>query len=128
LKSAEFFDVTKHKQITFSDGSIEKSKKDSSLELWGNLTIKGISKRIKLSALFGGLIRDPYGNEKVGFTITGKINRKDWGLTWNTALEGGGVVLGDDVTINCEIELIKSNADDLKIKIEELNDKKVAAL
>jgi polyisoprenoid-binding protein YceI len=107
LKSADFFDVEKHKEITFTGNTIENVDNDGSFELWGNLTIKGISKKIKLDVEFGGVIKDPWGAEKAGFTINGKINRKDWELNWNTALEAGGVLVGDTVNISCEVELLK---------------------
>jgi len=126
LKGADFFDVANHKQITFDGGTIERSTKDSSLELWGNLTMKGISKRIKLSLEFGGLTKDPYGNEKAGFTVTGTISRKDWELKWNTALENGGEMVGEEVIVNCEIQLIKINDQEMKMKAESLEDEKVA--
>jgi polyisoprenoid-binding protein YceI len=71
------------------------------------LTIKGVSKPVKLSVEYGGLGKDPWGNIKAGFTISGKINRTDWGLGWNAALEAGGVLVGEDVKISCEIQLIK---------------------
>ncbi len=109
LKSADFFDVESHKQITFRANTVENVDNDGSYELWGDLTIKGISKKIKLDIEFGGVAKDPWGNEKAGFTINGKIHRKDWGLVWNTALEAGGVVVSDEVRLNCEIELVKSN-------------------
>ncbi|HEV2832289.1 MAG TPA: YceI family protein, partial [Hanamia sp.] len=80
---------------------------DGSYELWGELTIKDITKKIKLDVEFGGVVKDPWGAEKAGFTINGKINRKDWGLVWNTALEAGGVLVGDTVNIICEVELLK---------------------
>ena len=107
LKSADFFDVEKHKEITFTGNTIENVDNDGSFELWGDLTIKGISKKIKLDVEFGGVIKDPWGAEKAGFTINGKINRKDWELNWNTALEAGGVLVGDTVNISCEVELLK---------------------
>jgi polyisoprenoid-binding protein YceI len=75
--------------------------------LWGDLTIKGITKKIKLNVEFGGIQKDPWGGERAGFTITGKVNRKDWELNWNTVLESGGVLVGDMVTIACEVELMK---------------------
>lgn len=80
-----------------------------SYELWGGLTIKGITKKIKLSVEFVGVIKDPWGAEKAGFEINGKVNRKDWELNWNTALESGGFLVGDTVNINCEIELLKQS-------------------
>ena len=73
----------------------------------GILAIKGISQEVNFNSEFGGLMKDPYGNEKAGFEINGIINRKDWGLNWNGALEAGGVMLSDEVKINCEVQLIK---------------------
>ncbi len=105
LKSAEFFDVEKFNIIAFK-GRFERSVGEER-ELWGDLTIKDVSKRVKLDVVFGGIMKDPYGNEKAGFTVSGKIDRKEWGLTWNTPLETGGVMLSDDVIINCDVELIK---------------------
>lgn len=109
LKSADFFDAETFKQISFLGNSYEKADNDGSYELYGDLTIKGIKKRIKLDVEFGGVMKDPWGNEKAGFTINGKISRKDWGLNWNAALEAGGVLVGDDVRISCEVELIKQS-------------------
>jgi polyisoprenoid-binding protein YceI len=109
LKSADFFDVENHKEITFTANTYEKVDNDGSYELYGDLTIKGITKRIKLDVEFGGVVKDPWGNEKAGFSINGKINRKDWGLNWNTALEAGGFLVGDAVMISCEVQLLKSN-------------------
>lgn len=107
LKSADFFDTAHHKEITFTSNTIEKVDGDGSYELWGELTIKGITKKIKLDVEFGGVQKDPWGAVKAGFTINGKINRKDWELNWNTALESGGVLVGDTVSISCEVELLK---------------------
>ena len=80
LRGADFFDVENHPQLSFQADTVENVDKDGSYELWGNLTMKGISKKIKLDVEFGGIVKDPWGNEKAGFSITGKINRKDWGL------------------------------------------------
>jgi polyisoprenoid-binding protein YceI len=109
LKSADFFDAVNHKQITFTSKSHEKIDNHGKYELYGDLTIKGIKKRIKLDVEFGGVIKDPWGNVKAGFTIDGKINRKDWGLNWNAALEAGGVLVSDEVRISCEVELSKQS-------------------
>lgn len=106
LRSEDFFDVQHHKEITFRSNTVEK-KDDNSYELWGDLTIKGITKRIKLNVEFEGVQKDPWGNEVAGINIHGKINRKDWELNWNTTLESGGVLVGDTVNINCELELKK---------------------
>jgi polyisoprenoid-binding protein YceI len=107
LRSSDFFDVEHHKEITFTSNTIEKVDDDGSYELWGDLTIKGITKKIKLNVEFGGVMKDPWGAEKAGMAINGKISRKDWDLNWNATLEAGGVLVGDSVNINCEIELLK---------------------
>ena len=109
LKSADFFDVENYKQIHFIGKSYEKVDNDGSYELWGDLTIKDITKEIKLDVEFGGVMKDPWGNEKAGFSINGKLNRKDFGLTWNAALEAGGVLVGDNVSISCEVQLVKQS-------------------
>ena len=113
LKSVDFFDVENHKEITFVANTYEKVDNDSSYELYGDLTIKGITKRIKLDVEFGGVMKDPWGNEKAGFSINGKINRKDWQLNWNAALEAGGLLVSDEVRISCEVQLMKSNEESL---------------
>ena len=107
LKSADFFDVEKFGKITFVSDSLEKSGEDNIYNLFGNLIIKGITNRIKLDVEFGGTIKDPWGNERVGFSLNGKITRKDWGLNWNTVLDEGGLMVSDDVRIICEVELVK---------------------
>jgi polyisoprenoid-binding protein YceI len=109
LKGVDFFDVEHFKEITFRGNSYENVDNDGSYELWGELTIKGITKKIKLDVEFGGVEKDPWGNEKAGFEINGKINRKDWGLEWNAALESGGVLVGDTVSISCEVQLVKQS-------------------
>jgi polyisoprenoid-binding protein YceI len=106
LKSADFFDVENYPELTFSGTKIVDLGGDT-FELTGNLTIKGVAKPIKLTVEFGGIMKDPWGNEKAGFSLTGKINRKDWGLNWNSTLEAGGVLVGEDVKLICDIELAK---------------------
>ncbi|MBS1730289.1 MAG: YceI family protein [Bacteroidetes bacterium] len=106
LKGADFFDVTKYPDMLFDGSSFEKLD-DENYQLKGMLTIKGIAKEITLSVEFGGINKDPYGQEKAGFTVTGKINRKDWGLNWNAALESGGVLVSDEVRLNAELQFIK---------------------
>ncbi len=108
LVSPEFFDVEAHPEIIFKATGYEKVDNDGSYELIGDLNIKGISKPVKLDVEFGGVVKDPWGNEKAGFTINGKINRKEWNLNWNAALEAGGVMLADDVLISCEVQLMRS--------------------
>lgn len=109
LKSADFFDVDNHKEIKFAGSKYEKTDEDDHYILHGDLTIKGITKPVKLDVEVGGVMKDPWGNEKAGFTINGKINRKDWGLTWNATLEAGGVLVSEEVKINCEVELVKQS-------------------
>ena len=109
IKGADFFDVENHKEITFRADTVENVDNDGSYELWGNLSIKGITKKIKLDVEFGGVMKDPWGNEKAGFSINGKINRKDFGLIWNATLEAGGVLVSDDVRISCEVQLVKQS-------------------
>ena len=107
LRSADFFDAEKFPEITFKASKYEKvSGNDYTLQ--GDLTIKDVTKTISLDVEYGGIQKDPWGNMKAGFTISGKINRKDFGLTWNAALETGGVMVSEEVKINCEIQLIKS--------------------
>lgn len=106
LRSADFFDVEKNNEVTFKSTKVEKNGGD--LKLHGNLTIKGITKPIVLDVEFGGIKKDPWGNTKAGFTVTGKLNRKDFGLNWNAALETGGVLVSDDVKIASEIQLVKA--------------------
>ncbi|MDQ3017541.1 MAG: YceI family protein [Bacteroidota bacterium] len=109
LKSADFLDVEQFPQIHFTGNTYEPVDNDGSYNLHGDLTIKGITKRIKLEIEFGGVMKDPWGNAKAGVTVNGKVNRKDWGLNWNAALEAGGVLVGDEVRIECEFQLSKSN-------------------
>jgi len=107
LKSADFFDAEKFPQIKFEATKTENVDSDGSYELYGVLTIRDITKNVKLAVEFGGVVKDPYGNTKAGFTINGKINRKDFGLTWSAVTEAGGVVVSDEVRIACEIQLIE---------------------
>lgn len=109
LRSADFLDAENFPQINFVGNTNEVVDNDGSYALWGDLTIRGISKRIKLDIEFGGVVKDPWGNAKAGVTVNGKINRKDWGLNWNAALEAGGVLVSDEVRIDCEFQLKKSD-------------------
>ena len=107
LRSKDFFDVANFNKITFKGKAVEPVDNDGSYELYGDLTIKGITKTIELDVEFGGVRKDPWGNTKAGLTINKKINRKDWDLNWNAALEAGGVLLSDSVYISCEVQLLK---------------------
>lgn len=108
LKSADFFDVENNRELNFISTSF-KQKDNNEHELKGILTIKGISKEVILDVEFGGINKDPWGNEKAGFSLGGKINRKDWGLNWNAALETGGVLVSDEVKITGEIQFVKQS-------------------
>ncbi|MFD0762299.1 YceI family protein [Lutibacter aestuarii] len=106
LKSADFFEIESYPEITFVSKSIKKVD-DDEFKLVGDLTIKGTTKEITLDTEFGGYMKDPYGNEKAGFSINGKLNRKDFGLNWNAALEAGGVMVGNEIKINAEVQFVK---------------------
>lgn len=106
LKSPDFFDVENFNEITFTSGKLAKTG-DDEFVLSGDLAIKGVANAVKLDVEFGGLMTDPWGNVKAGFTLNGKINRKDFGLTWNAALEAGGVLVGEEIRISCDVELAK---------------------
>lgn len=101
LRSADFFDVAKYGDITFVMTGATKDK------MTGNLTIRGITKKVTLDIDMGGVVTDPWGNQRSGFVLTGQINRKDFGLNWNKAIEAGGVVVGDEVKLVVEIEGIE---------------------
>lgn len=109
LRSADFFDVENFKELKFKSTSFKKLDEENYL-LKGMLNIKGIEKEVSLDVEYGGLNKDPWGVMKAGFSFTGKINRKDWGLNWNAALESGGVLVSDEVRINGDIQFIKEAA------------------
>lgn len=106
LKSADFFDVENYPTLTFKGTSFKKVGEDE-YKLTGELTIKGVSKEVELDVEFGGINKDPWGNEKAGFSLEGKINRKDFGLNWNAALETGGVLVSEEVKISAEVQFVK---------------------
>jgi polyisoprenoid-binding protein YceI len=106
LKSADFFDAENFPKLTFAGNGL-KDLGDDIYELTGDLTIKDVTKAVTLQAEFGGIGTDPWGNVKAGFAVSGKINRKDFGLNWNAALEAGGVLVGEEVKLSADIELAK---------------------
>jgi polyisoprenoid-binding protein YceI len=108
LRSADFFDVANFKEITFKSSDLNREGTvGNNYVLRGDLTMKGVTKLVKLYVEFGNVIKDPWGNEKAPIHIEGKINRKDWGLAWNAPLEAGGVLVGEDVTFDIDIQLSK---------------------
>lgn len=109
LKSPDFFDVEKFPSITFKSTSMKPNGKGkTSYDLEGDLTMHGVTKKVKFEAIGAAkTVKDPYGNIKNGFRVTGVINRKDFGLNWNAALEAGGVAVSEEVNIQLNIELNK---------------------
>lgn len=105
LKSADFFDVEKFPALTFKSTSIRKTG-DHTYDLEGDLTMRGETKKVQLKAVYSGLMKDPFGNTKIGLNINGKVNRKDWGLNWNAGLETGGLLVSEDVKFDIETQLI----------------------
>ena len=105
LKSADFFDAEKNPKLTFKASSFTKTGDD--YEIAGDLSMNGVTKFVKFPAEFSGLMTDPWGNTKAGLNISGKINRKDWGLNWNSALETGGVLVSEEVKLEIELQLAK---------------------
>ena len=105
LKSADFFDSEKYPKISFS--GILVSKGDDAYSLKGDLSVKDVTKPFEFKAEYGGNMTDFYGNNKSGFEITGKINRKEFGLEWSAVTEAGGVVVGDEVKLIANIQVVK---------------------
>lgn len=106
LKSADFFDAATHPELSFQSTSVKKIN-DNELEIAGDMNIKGVVKPVTLKADFAGIAVDPYGQTKAGMSITGKIKRSEFGLTWSAVTEAGNIVVGDDIHLNCEVQLIK---------------------
>lgn len=106
LKSADFFEIAKYPKLLFVSTKIERVTGEE-YTLYGDISFHGVKKSVKLNVEHGGLIRDPWGNTRTGFTIEGKISRKDFGLVWNAATEAGGVVVGDEVKLHASVEFVK---------------------
>ncbi len=106
LISADFFDVAKYPKIIFKSKSMKKIK-GNNYKLTGNFTMHGVTKEITLDAKYGGTVKDPYGNIKAGFKITGTINRTNFGLKYNSVMDSGGLMIGEEVAIICKVELLK---------------------
>ena len=106
LRSADFFDAEKHPTISFTSESIERVA-DGRYRVSGDLTIRGTTRRVALETEMRGPEKDPWGGERLGVTASTKIDRRDFGLTWNQALETGGLAVAHEVKINIELELIR---------------------
>jgi polyisoprenoid-binding protein YceI len=107
LKSADFFDAAQYPQITFKSTSFKKTDDEDEFELIGDLTVKGVTKSVKLEAEYGGSTNDFYGNTKAGFEVSGKINRKQFGLTWDGVTEAGSIVVGEDIKLLINVQFAK---------------------
>jgi len=106
LKNGDFFDAEKFPVVTFDSERMEKIAEDE-YKLYGTLTMRGVSKKIILNAEFGGITKDQWGNTRTGFAVAGKINRQDFGISFGTVSETGGLLLGDEVKINANVQFVK---------------------
>lgn len=109
LTSPDFFDVARFPELTFRSTGVEKVTA-SRYRVTGTLTIRGVAREVVLDAEYAGTTKDPWGNERLGFSATTAIDRKDFGLTWNQLLEAGGVMVGDRIDISLEVEAVKQVA------------------
>lgn len=109
LKTGDFFDTENHPQIIFDGEKMEKTEGDH-YKLYGMLNMRGVSKPIVLNVEFGGIVQDPWGNTRSGFSVTGKVNRKDFGVSFSMVSETGSILLGEDVTINASAEFVMEKA------------------
>lgn len=106
LRSDDFFDAQNHQDLKFTGTGIEKTG-DNEYKLTGDLSIRGITKSITLDVEHAGIADDAYGNHKAGFTVDGKLKRKDFGLKWDAVTEAGNIVVSDEIRIHCEIQLVQ---------------------
>jgi polyisoprenoid-binding protein YceI len=107
LKSEDFFDAASHPQIAFEGTQLEKVD-EGNYKLHGNLTMRGTTKPLSFDVEYGGTIQDPWGMTRAGFTVEGKINRKEFGLHWSQVTEAGGLVVGDDIKLIATVEFTKA--------------------
>jgi len=107
LKGGDFFDVENHPSITFTAKNVDVKSNN----VTGELTIKGVTKEVTMNSEYNGVSVDPWGQTKHGLEVSGKVNRSDFGLTWNTTLETGGVLVSDEVTITLDLQLLESVED-----------------
>lgn len=106
LKSADFFDVEKYPKMTFVSRSVTRNGDD--YKVVGDLTVKDVTREVTLDLEHGGEITDPFGNRKVGGTLTGTINRSDWGLTWNVPLDSGGWLVSEKIALEIDLQVVES--------------------
>lgn len=106
LRSADFFDAENYPVLTFTSTKVE-PQGENEARITGDLTIRGVTREVVIDAELLGVVNSPFGDERVGFTGSTRINREDWGLTWNMAIEAGGVLVGKDVKIELNVEAIR---------------------
>ena len=106
LRTPDFFDAEKHPTMTYKLKQYQKNGEHYTAT--GEFTLRGVTKEVTLTGNFNGITKDPWGNVRAGFNAEGKLNRKDFGMVWNKALDSGGLVVGDDVYIKLDIECIKA--------------------
>ncbi|HGY54992.1 MAG TPA: polyisoprenoid-binding protein [Caldithrix abyssi] len=107
LRSADFFDVAKYPEMTFISKTMKKTG-DKTYQLTGDFTMHGITKEITLDVKYSGTITDPWGNTRAGFKLTGSLNRGDFGLKYNSVMDNGGLLIGEEVNIICNVEIVKA--------------------
>ncbi|HYM95059.1 MAG TPA: YceI family protein [Chitinophagaceae bacterium] len=107
IKSPDFFDVQNYPQIKFVATKYEKLDDKGNYKLYGDLTIRSVTKNIELDAQFAGVVKDPWGKNKAGLIISGRVNRKDFGLKWNVITEAGSLLVGEEARILCEVQLME---------------------
>jgi polyisoprenoid-binding protein YceI len=108
LRNADFLDVERFPTMTYKLSQYQ--KQGDTYTIIGDLTLRGVTKQVRLSATFNGITKDPWGNTRAGFSADGTLNRKDFGMVWNKVLDSGGLVVGDEVHIHLDIECIKAQA------------------
>jgi polyisoprenoid-binding protein YceI len=110
LRGGDFFDIAKYPTMTFTSTRAAKGKDDDEYRMWGDLTIRDVTREVELVLTFTGVAQDPWGKTRAGFEGHATVNRKDWGLTWNVALEAGGLLVSDKVKLNLDIAAVKREA------------------
>jgi polyisoprenoid-binding protein YceI len=106
LRAADFFNAENYPNLVFKGERMEKTG-ENEYKLYGTITIKDVSKKLILDVEFGGITKDPWGNTRTGFSVTGKINRQDYGISFGAVSESGGLLLGDEVKINADVQFVK---------------------
>lgn len=108
LRSDDFFAVDKYPQITFKSTSVKPSRTKNTYDVTGNLTMRGVTKQVTIPVTMLGFVKDPWGNQRAGFSLATTLNRQDYGIKWNKALDQGGYMLSDDVNVAIDIEAVKA--------------------